>query len=297
MIDLTQLPPPSLLEELDFETLYAGKVARFQVLYPDWSAALESDPVVKLLELSAYDEMMYRARVNDAARATMLAYATSADLDHLAGLLGVTRQIITPADPDANPPIEAVYETDDRLRARTQLSLEGYSTAGPVLSYVYHALSSDPAVRDVSVSSPQPGTVRVTVLAEPSDEHVNGVPSAELQAAVLASVSADDVRPLTDIVEVAPAELITYTTRADLVIGAGPDAAIVLAAANAAHDRYVEQQFRLGLDVSVSGLHAALHQAGVSRVDLLSPAGNLAIAAHQAARCIGRDIRVSGVGV
>ena len=79
-IDLTAIDPPDLVDTLDFEDIYQDLVEHYKGIYPDWSAALESDPVVKLLELSSYREVRFRARVNDAARAVMLAFATGADL-------------------------------------------------------------------------------------------------------------------------------------------------------------------------------------------------------------------------
>ena len=279
-IDLSRIAPPEVVESLDFEAIYQEMMDEFRRIYPDWTAALESDPVVKLLEVAAYREMLIRARINDAARAVMLAYAGGSDLEHLAALFGVTR---------------LNDETDTRLRARTQLSLEGFSTAGPTLSYVFHALSASQEVRDVTVSSPEPGQVRVVVLAEPSDTYPNGVPNAALIQSVDAKVSAEDVRPLTDFVSVIPAEVILYTVRVDLLVASGPDAAVVLASAETALSSYVEQQFGLGRDVTISGLHAALHQVGVTRVDLIQPAATMNIEPHQAARCSGFEIRISGV--
>lgn len=279
-IDLSRLAAPEVVESLDFEAVYQDVLGEFRLLYPDWTAVLESDPVVKLLELMAYREMLLRARINDAARSVMLVYAGGSDLDHLAALLGVLR---------------LDGENDARLRARTQLSLEGFSTAGPMLSYVFHAKSASPYVRDVTVSSPQPGHVRIVVLAEPSSNHPDGQPDAELLQAVLDKAAADDVRPLTDLVTVVAAELLTYTVRADLVVASGPDAGVALAAAQSALTEYVEEQFGLGRNVAISGLHAALHRPGVTRVDLLSPAETITVAPHQVARCVGADIRISGV--
>ncbi|MCA8331278.1 hypothetical protein LGN28_25555, partial [Burkholderia cepacia] len=41
-----------LVETLDFEEVYQRKLEHFKRIYPDWTAALESDPVVKLIELA-----------------------------------------------------------------------------------------------------------------------------------------------------------------------------------------------------------------------------------------------------
>ncbi|SFB09358.1 hypothetical protein SAMN05216248_102814, partial [Pseudomonas simiae] len=84
-VDLSALPAPQVLEALDYEALYEEGLAAFRGhMGVNWSAALESDPVVKLVELGAYGKMQNRARVNDAAKALMLAYAEKADLDQLA---------------------------------------------------------------------------------------------------------------------------------------------------------------------------------------------------------------------
>lgn len=283
-IDLALLPAPTVVEPLAFETIFATIKADVIAKYPDCAAtlALESEPITKLVEVFAYRELMLRARINDAARSVMLAYATSTDLDHLAALVGVLR---------------LNGETDTRLRSRTQLSLEGFSTAGPVRSYVFHALSASNQVRDVYVHSPLPGDVRVVLLAEPSVQHPFGIPGPELLAVVQAALSADDIRPLCDNVSVSSASVLDYTISATLTCLPGPDVTLVQAAALAAVQAYAQAQFRLGYDITVSGLHAALHQPGVTRVDLLQPDASIAVAVDQAARCTGFSVAIAGVGV
>ena len=283
-IDLTKLPAPAVVESLNFETILATIKADVIANYPDAAATLqlESEPITKLIEVFAYRELMLRARINDAARSVMLAYAASTDLDHLAALVGVSR---------------LDGETDERLRYRTQLSLEGFSTAGPVLSYVFHALSASNQVKDVYVHSPIPGDVRVVVLATPSTENPGGVPASDLLTAVGAALNADDIRPLCDTVSILPATVSTYTVAATLTCTPGPDTAVVLAAAVSAIESYTTEQFRLGYDITVSGIHAALHQPGVMRVDLTSPPASIVIASDQAARCVSIDVSIAGVGV
>ncbi|MBI3143823.1 MAG: baseplate J/gp47 family protein [Pseudogulbenkiania sp.] len=288
-IDLTQLPAPAVVEDLDFETIYAGKLARFQSLYPDYTAALESDPVVKLLELSAYDEMMYRARVNDAARATMLAYATGTDLDNRAADYGVSRLLITPADPDATPPTEAAWEDDDRLRYRCQMALEGLSVAGSSDAYEYHALTASALVAGVQVDSPTPGIVRITVLAAGA----SGIPDAALLGAVQSALSGKRVRPLTDTVQVRAAEIVTYRIRATLTLSDGPDPEPVLAAANAAAGSMAVTHRKLASGVPLSAVYAALHQPGVTRVQLIEPAADLPAQDGVAYICTGIELEAA----
>lgn len=82
-IDLSQLPAPDVVEVLDYESILAERKATLLSLcYESQREAvartlqLESEPLTKLLEESAYREVMWRQRVNEAARANMLAYAT-----------------------------------------------------------------------------------------------------------------------------------------------------------------------------------------------------------------------------
>ena len=214
-IDLSRLPAPDVIENLDYEALLEAAIVR---LGPDYVVS-EADPAYKVLESAAYRELLLRQRVNDGARSVLLATAKGRDLDNLAALLGVERQVVTPADPDAIPPVEAVYESDERLRLRTQLAPSAISTAGPVSSYRYHALSAGSQVLDVAVASPAPGSVTVTVLSREG----NGLADADLLAAVKAALNDDSVRPLGDVLAVQSAAIVDYQVTAELTIGAGPD--------------------------------------------------------------------------
>ena len=67
-IDLSKLPAPDLVKELDFEVILKEWIDLFLSLYPDYDAqTLESEPIMKLLEAGAYREMTWRQRVNDAS--------------------------------------------------------------------------------------------------------------------------------------------------------------------------------------------------------------------------------------
>lgn len=287
-INLSLLPPPAVVEPLDFEAILAAMKADLIARAPELAPvmALESEPAVKLLEVCAYRELIIRQRVNDAARAVMLATATGADLENLAALYGVTRLTITPADTSVTPNVPAVMESDAAFRARIQLALEGFSTAGPTGAYIFHALSADPMVKDVYVDSPTPGTVRVTVLSH----EANGVPSAPVLAAVAARLNADEVRPLCDTVSVEAATIVSYAVSASLEFLDGPDPAVVLAEAVAAVTAYAGQAHALGRDITFSGLYAALHRPGVARVTLSSPTAEVAIAPTAAAWCTAINV-------
>lgn len=280
-IDLSQLPVPTVVEAIDFEAIFAELLADLISRYPAFDVPAESDPIYKVLEVAAYREMLVRQRVNEAARAVMLAYAAKEDLDNLGALFNVRRLQISPGDPTAIPLIPPVYETDADFRRRILLSLQGLSTAGPEGAYIYHALSAAGGVLDASATSPNPGEVVVTVLARDGD----GTASNELLTTVDNAVSAEDVRPLTDYVIVQSAEILSYAIAATLYFYPGPDSQVVLAEAEQMAQRYANEQHRLGKDITLSGLYAALHRPGVQRVEMTSPTATINVNRQQAAYC------------
>jgi phage-related baseplate assembly protein len=289
-IDLSKLSTPDVVDPLDYETILEEMIASLIILCPEFNAMVESDPAYKILEVAAYRELIIRQRVNDASLAVMLAYATGTDLDNLAALQNVERLVIDPGDPEANPPVDPTYENDEALRARVQLAPEGQSTAGPIGAYEYHSLSAHGQVLDVSVVSPVPGEVTVTVLSTEGD----GTPDQDLLDAVEGALNEETVRPLTDQVTVAGATVIEYAIEATLYFYEGPDRATVLAAAEAAAEAYAEAHHRMGHDITLSGLYAALHQPGVQRVELTTPPSNITVDPDEASHCTGISLNDGG---
>ena len=297
VIDLSQLPAPSVVETIDFETLLAERKASLIALYPDdekaaitATLALESEPITKLLQENAYREMVLRQRVNEAAKAVMLAYAEREDLDQIGANYKVSRLIINAGDPDAIPPVDPIYESDNDFRYRIQLSLEGYTTAGSTEAYVFHGLSSDGDVKDIEAISPSPGHVSIYVLSRSGD----GSASPELINKVNAALNADHIRPMTDKVSVLSATIVNYSVIAELVILPGPDSSVVTQTAIEAMASYAETQRKIGYDITLSGIYAALHQPGVQRVNLTTPVENIVIGSGQSSYCTGITVTVAG---
>ncbi|MGM0985427.1 MAG: baseplate assembly protein [Pseudomonadota bacterium] len=286
-IDLSRLPAPAIIEKLDFETLLDERKARLLELTPAderealaETLALESEPLTKLLQENAYRELILRQRINEAARAVMLSHANDEDLDQLGANYDVERLVLDPGAPEAVPPVPPVYERDDEFRARIQLAFESLSVAGPIGAYEFQARAAHGDVLDVSVVSPEPVDVVVTVLARSGD----GIPSAEVLEAVLAHIDAR--RPLTDRVTVQPASLAPYRIDAVLTLRRGPDAEVVSAAARERLDAYVAERHRLGAWVTRSGIGAALTVEGVVDVKLTDWT-DLRVESHQAPHCTG----------
>jgi len=284
-IDLSTVPVPDVVQTLSFETILSEMIADLQSRDSAFTALVESDPAYKILEVAAYRELLIRQRVNDGARAVMLATATGADLQNLGALFGVTRKMLDDGDAAALPPVPPTYETDDALRYRIQLALEGLSTAGPIGSYEFHALAVD-GVKSVGIQGPpdtDPGEVLVTILSGEG----SGTASAPLIAAVATALNDEDVRPLTDQVTVQSASIINYSIIATLYISPGPDPDAVRLTALASVTALTAEKHAVGADIRLSAVYAALHVGGVERVTLTSPGitADLVITANQAPYC------------
>lgn len=290
VVDLSQLPAPNVVEPLDFETILSAMIADLQYRDPTFTALVESDPAYKILEVCAYRELLIRQRVNEAAKAVMLAYATGADLDQLGANVGVQRQVITPADNTTVPPTPAVMESDEDFRARIQLSPEGYTTAGSEGSYVFHGLGADADVKDIQAISPEPGKVTVYVLSRTGN---GAAPSATITA-VDKTLNGETIRPMTDEVTVLSANIVNYTITAELTLFPGPDANVVKQSAIDAVTEFSEAQRRIGYDVTLSGIYHALHQPGVQNVTLTSPTSSLVLGDGQASFCTAITVTVAG---
>jgi len=169
VINLSALPAPVVVEQIDFETILDEMVADLQSRDPAFTALVESDPAYKVLEVAAYRETLVRQRANESCLGVMLAYAAGSDLDQIGANFSVQRLVLDEGDADAIPPVLPTYESDTDYRARIQLSFEGFTTAGSKGSYIFHGLGADPDVKDIDAVSPLPGQVTVYVLSRTGD--------------------------------------------------------------------------------------------------------------------------------
>ena len=140
---------PDIVETLRYEDILAAMLADLRARWPQFDAAIESEPACKILQTAAYRELLLRQRVNDAARRVMPAYAAGADLDHIAAIYGISRR----AD-----------ESDEALRGRAVGALAAASVAGPAAAYRALARGASADAADAHAASPSPGNVTLTVL-------------------------------------------------------------------------------------------------------------------------------------
>lgn len=249
-IDFARLPPPKVIEEIDYEVLL--KVYQDQVVgkNPALAAAiaLEQSGTNIILEAEAYGEMIVRERINAAARASMLPFATGSDLDVIGARFNVQRM-------DG--------ELDPRLRRRIQLSMESFTTAGSPGSYIFHALSTSLGVKDATaVAERGTGRVTVVIMADGSDP----VPAGSLVDAVFDRLMSDGIKPLTDDISVLPVTKIPTDITANLTLYPGPDASLVIADVNKALTALRARVSQIGRDLKRSAVLAALNQEGVQNV-------------------------------
>lgn len=290
VINLSELAVPDAIVMPDAADIFSRWLARLRELDPEFDALVESDPTYKQGEVNAYQLTLAFQRVNDAVRAVFLASAKGADLDQLGAAFNVQRFVITPADPDAVPPVDAVLEDDNAFRERIQLSWAQLNTAGARNAYRFHAKSADEDVLDADAYGPEthgkPGEVDVYVLSRTGD----GTASEALLKVVNSRLSADEIRPLTDFVSVKSALIARYEVTAELDIPEGPDAQTVLTNATDVLRAYTLLSHRIKALVPLSAVYAALQQSGVTRVRLLSPVADLEAVAGTAPWCTAINV-------
>lgn len=246
-IDTGQLPSPAVVEVLDYEAIVAALKADLLARHPEAAAVLdlESEPLVKLLEAFAYRELLYRARVNDAARAHLLAYAAGTDLDHLGAMFGITRM---------------AGETDERLRLRIQLRIAALAGQGTRAHYELVALTASANVRAAYATQPRPGQVRVVLWLASTGQ------AAATHAAVLAALNAENARMLgvDASVGVATPRPIDITARITRERSAPPHLIAQLGQALASA---FDANATLGRTVARSWVTTLLHVPGVAAVE------------------------------
>lgn len=258
MIDLDTLPPPAVVETLSFEAIFSAArddlAQRLRPHLPDIDAILqlESDPLAKLLQAHTYRELLYRARVNDAARAHLIAYAKGADLEHRAAEFNVARM----AD-----------EGDERLRMRLLLRIAAMAGNGTKEHYEYMAMTASGHVKAAYATSPEPGRVQVLlwiVAGATPDERAAAVQAC---AAVLQGEEST-VLGIPVAVAVARPRTIDVHARIALEPGASAD---LLPQLQAAMVIALEAFARIGRPVARSFVTSLLHRQGVASVTYPDP--------------------------
>ena len=159
--------------------------------------------------------------------------------------------------------------TDDEYYDLLRRSTDAKSTAGPVGGYEYWARTASSEIADVLATSPEPGTVTIYTLMK------DGKPAGEeVKKAVLEACNADNVRPMTDLVQTGDPETVKYDIDLTYYIprSSTESAASIQAQVEKAVDEYVAWQCaKLGRDINPSELYGRLMQTGIKRIVLRKP--------------------------
>ena len=161
-------------------------------------------------------------------------------------------------------------EADDReYYELMRAAMDGCSTAGARGSYVYWAKKVSTKIADVVANSPSVGVVKLYVLMDDGT-----LASEEIKRAVLAACSDDTRRPMTDKVETADADTVsynitfTYYTQSD----SEKSATEVKNDVDAAVKAYTAWQCgKFGRDINPDRLRRYLYEAGIKRVEMTAP--------------------------
>ena len=271
--NLSNLPEPTSIEELDFNTILESVLDDFQVRDPMYTNTGLGDPIFTLAHVATVREMKLRQRVNDAIRACVITHATGHDLDNLAANHNVFRFILQEADPDADPPIPEILESDDKLRERMILAWEQLAPGSPGW-YKNHCLNADTDVFDaLAKESTTAGTVEVWVQSRSG----TGVPTSGLITTVSDYLAMHSHRFLNDTLDVKPVVAVTYNITAELTIATGALASEITTIVTEQVDQFCAENERLGRSIPLSAIYAVLNQEFVQAVNLTSPTANLVL--------------------
>ncbi len=163
----------------------------------------------------------------------------------------------------------AEIESDADLAERIYLSPGAYSTAGPADGYLYQAKKFNASIGDVVATSDQAaGQVDIVFIMDDGS-----TPGAEMIAGLKSYLSGKTIRPMTDLINVAAPEEITYTINLTYYINRSDSARAVSIqeAVQTAVADYVTWQRTIGRDINPSKLVAMIMATGAKRVTVTEP--------------------------
>lgn len=165
----------------------------------------------------------------------------------------------------------ADWESDAAFYARIRESMETFSTAGPLGAYEYYAKTASAAIADAKAIGPEeePGVVDIRILMQGGE-----LPTQEDLNRVLETLTAERVRPLTDLVRVGAPEIVPFDIDLTYYIPKpnASGAAKISQDVESAVEKYKRWQMeRMGRDINPSHLISLVMAAGAKRVDVRSP--------------------------
>lgn len=270
LTDLESLGTPEIIQRPDFESIFAGRKADFISRAPTFGLQpdvmdLETDPGVALLQESAFKETLLLARLNDVARSRYLYFARGAEVDHLAAFYDVVR---------------AVGESDDRLKTRIILAIQGRSTGGTEARYASIAMGASIRVADVRVytvgNSP---AINIAVFAADN----NGVADATLLESVRTAVNAPDARMINDTINVRSAVVTVQNVVANVKLFPNTPESLLATIAAGLPAAWIAES-GLGRDLTHDWLKSKIVVPGVYGAQITAPVGTVVMNPFEAVR-------------
>jgi phage-related baseplate assembly protein len=185
-------------------------------------------------------------------------------------------------------------ESDEEYAERLRLAPNSFSVAGPKKAYEFHTYSVSSAIIDVSVYSPNPGEVKICPLLEGGT-----LPTPEVLDQIEAYLSSDEIRPLTDEIEVLSPTAVNYEINVDYWIDNGKMsvAESIKSAIEKAVEKYrLWQQGKIGRDITPDQLIRLVMDAGAARIDFstISPSSWQKLEANEVAQCTAVKVTYKG---
>ncbi|MCX8936232.1 baseplate J/gp47 family protein [Vibrio parahaemolyticus] len=278
---------------------------------PNESAALLLDSMILFRQQETRNDN-YKYLQNFSETAT-----DSEMIDLVVSRLGLTRQVIQPADNTVFPPIPAVMESDASLLLRYSLAPYGLATTGTRTGYKFHAMTlgerplitvyresenviiqrfeftstegvTRPKDAEARMVTPNSGEVQIRVLSPIGDGSANQA----LQDAVLAYCSRPDVAQESDHITTASADINPYSIAIDAWEETAPTRLIDREGLNKALSDYAEEQHKLGGTIQRSRIDQIAHNHNATRLNILSPASDVACDWFEAPYCQGVTVNV-----
>lgn len=163
----------------------------------------------------------------------------------------------------------ANIEDDEAFRERIFLAPAAYSVAGPEAAYVYWAKTYSPAITDVNaVTEEGSAVVQIRFLMD------GAIPSAAMVQNLEEYLADENIRPLTDMVEVSAPTASSFNINVSYCINKSDRnrAATIQAAVTEAVNNYTKWQTeKIGRDINPSKLTELMMAAGAKRVVVTSP--------------------------
>ncbi|WP_341812181.1 baseplate J/gp47 family protein [Wolbachia endosymbiont (group A) of Conops quadrifasciatus] len=258
---------PNIIEPLNFEEIFSRMKEELIRRDSSFTALVENDPAIKIVEVAAWRELLLRERIKEAVKSNLLKFATGNDLDNLAEFYGVERE---------------KEEKDENFRKRIKAKIVGWSTGG---NYRYYALSADTRVKDALVESPVPGKVQVSILSTQLS-----TPPEELLEIVRNQLNREDVKILTDTIEVVSCNIIEVDIHSKISINR-PD---IIETVKKKFIEKFETTKRLGWKVTKSWIIANLFVDGVENVELIEPREDVVVLGNECAILQSLNIELMG---